>query len=383
MIQRECDFMDIKSKAKKAAEIAKEKGSKGAKSAFDMSKKAGKAIGEGSKVAAAKSKEIAGVTAEKTKVFATKSKEVAAVAVDKSKDVAVKTKEVATKSKENMVEVLDQNGDGILDSTDLILISMKVPGVKVKRTEFLKKEFYKRYEQDVIDKAIETTPAKAGIKKEEIDKIADDVIKFERNAVSGISAALSMPGGAAMAATIPADIAQYYGYMLRAAQKLMYLYGFSEMDLDEDNLMLDSETINQLTLCLGVMYGVASATNAIKAFAKALGTGVEKKLLKTALTKGTIYPIVKSVANFFSIHMTKEVFAGFFKKAIPVAGGVVGGGLTYVTFKPCCDRLKNVLRDTILSNPEHKETEEEKEMYDNIMEGVVDVDYEIIDDREL
>ncbi len=375
--------MDIKSKAKKAAEIAKEKGSKGAKSAFDMSKKAGKAIGEGSKVAAAKSKEIAGVTAEKTKVFATKSKEVAAVAVDKSKDVAVKTKEVATKSKENMVEVLDQNGDGILDSTDLILISMKVPGVKVKRTEFLKKEFYKRYEQDVIDKAIETTPAKAGIKAEEIDKIADDVIKFERNAVSGISAALSMPGGAAMAATIPADIAQYYGYMLRAAQKLMYLYGFSEMDLDEDNLMLDSETINQLTLCLGVMYGVASATNAIKAFAKALGTGVEKKLLKTALTKGTIYPIVKSVANFFSIHMTKEVFAGFFKKAIPVAGGVVGGGLTYVTFKPCCDRLKNVLRDTILSNPEHKETEEEKEMYDNIMEGVVDVDYEIIDDREL
>ncbi|HAH18909.1 MAG TPA: hypothetical protein DCL29_07890 [Eubacterium sp.] len=348
-----------------------------------MSKKAGKAIGEGSKVAAAKSKEIAGVTAEKTKVFATKSKEVAAVAVDKSKDVAVKTKEVATKSKENMVEVLDQNGDGILDSTDLILISMKVPGVKVKRTEFLKKEFYKRYEQDVIDKAIETTPAKAGIKAEEIDKIADDVIKFERNAVSGISAALSMPGGAAMAATIPADIAQYYGYMLRAAQKLMYLYGFSEMDLDEDNLMLDSETINQLTLCLGVMYGVASATNAIKAFAKALGTGVEKKLLKTALTKGTIYPIVKSVANFFSIHMTKEVFAGFFKKAIPVAGGVVGGGLTYVTFKPCCDRLKNVLRDTILSNPEHKETEEEKEMYDNIMEGVVDVDYEIIDDREL
>ena len=375
--------MDIKSKAKKTAEIVKEKGSKGAKSAFDMSKKAGKAIEEGSKVAAAKSKQVAAKTSEKSKDVVMKTKEVAGITAAKTKDVAVKTKEVATKSKENMVEVLDQNGDGILDSTDLILISMKVPGVKVKRTEFLKKEFYKRYEQDVIDKAIETTPAKAGIKAEEIDKIADDVIKFERNAVSGISAALSMPGGAAMAATIPADIAQYYGYMLRAAQKLMYLYGFSEMDLDEDNLMLDSETINQLTLCLGVMYGVASATNAIKAFAKALGTGVEKKLLKTALTKGTIYPIVKSVANFFSIHMTKEVFAGFFKKAIPVAGGVVGGGLTYVTFKPCCDRLKNVLRDTILSNPEHKETEEEKEMYDNIMEGVVDVDYEIIDDREL
>ena len=38
--------------------------------------------------------------------------------------------------------------------------------------------------------------------------------------------------------------------------------------------------------------------------------------------------------------MTKEVFAGFFKKAIPVVGGVVGGGLTFVSFKPCCDKLR-------------------------------------------
>lgn len=57
--------------------------------------------------------------------------------------------------------------------------------------------------------------------------------------------------------------------------------------------------------------------------------------------------------------MTKEVFAGFFKKAIPVAGGVIGGGITYVSFKPCCDRLKSVLEDTLLSNPDHQETVEE------------------------
>ena len=52
------------------------------------------------------------------------------------------------------------------------------------------------------------------------------VIRSERLKVSGISAALGTPGGAAMAATIPADIAQYYGCMLRVAQKLLYLYGF-------------------------------------------------------------------------------------------------------------------------------------------------------------
>lgn len=57
--------------------------------------------------------------------------------------------------------------------------------------------------------------------------------------------------------------------------------------------------------------------------------------------------------------MTKEVFAGFFKKAIPVVGGVIGGGITYVSFKPCCDKLKSALQDTLLSNPDHQEAAEE------------------------
>lgn len=64
--------------------------------------------------------------------------------------------------------------------------------------------------------------------------------------------------------------------------------------------------------------------------------------------------------------MTKEVFAGFFKKAIPVVGGVLGGGITFVTFKPCCDKLKESLKDTALSNPKHKVTKEENIIIDDI-----------------
>ena len=98
---------------------------------------------------------------------------------------------------------------------------------------------------------------------------------------------------------------------------------------------------------------------ALKAMAAALGSGVEKKLLAMALTKGTFYPMVKSVLKWFNVNLTKKVFAGFFKKAIPVVGGVVGGGITYISFKPCCDRLKASLQDTLLSNPDHEVTEEE------------------------
>ena len=57
--------------------------------------------------------------------------------------------------------------------------------------------------------------------------------------------------------------------------------------------------------------------------------------------------------------MTKQVFAGFFKKAIPVVGGVIGGGITYLSFKPCCDKLRTTLQDTLLSNPNHHAVEDE------------------------
>lgn len=293
-----------------------------------------------------------------------------------AKAVGKRSANVANKTKDSLVKAIDQDGNGQIDSSDIIIMALKVPGVRIDRAKFLRKELFKHYSPEIIEKAIETTPAKANIDSQLIDKIADEVIKFERNAVSGISTALGIPGGGAMIATIPADIAQYYGYMLRATQKMLYLYGFPEIEIGEDGAILDSETLNSLTICLGVMYGVAAANNAIKAMAKALATGVEKQLLKRALTKGTIYPIVKKVAQWFSVKMTKEVFAGFFKKAIPVVGGVVGGGITFFSFKPCCQRLQDALKDTFLSNPNHVADEEETQLFNDILKDEAESEIE-------
>lgn len=289
-----------------------------------------------------------------------------------AKSLAVKGKQTISKSKDSVVSKIDLNGDGKVDIEDIITLGLKTPGIRIRRDEFLAKELIKTQPKEVIDKAITTTPAQAGISQEEIESIAENVIKYERLCVTGISTALGAPGGAAMAATIPADIIQYYGYMLRAAQKLMYLYGFPEIGINEETQGFDSETMNILIVCLGVMYGVAGANNAIKAIANAFAKGVEKKLLNTALTKGTLYPLVKSVAKWFGVRMTKDVFAGFFKKAIPVVGGVIGGGLTFVSFKPCCDKLKASLNDTLLSNPNHKTNEKEELFLNN---GFIEVDY--------
>ncbi|MBR4235440.1 MAG: EcsC family protein [Clostridia bacterium] len=262
-----------------------------------------------------------------------------------------KAGELMNDGAKRLTNLIDANGDGTIEIDDFIILGLRIPGVGVNREAFLRAELKRDFPKEVIEQAILTTPAQAGITVDEADKLADAVIAYERNCVTGISAALGMPGGFAMAATIPTDIAQYYGFMLRAAQKLMYLYGFPQIDVSEKEQTFDSETMNVLTLCLGVMYGVAGANSALKAMANALAKGVEKKLLNAVLTKGTLYPIVKNVAKWFGKKMTKQVFAGFFKKAIPVVGGVLGGSITYLSFKPCCDKLKESLKDTMLSNP--------------------------------
>lgn len=290
-------------------------------------------------------------------------------AIGNAKDV------VTEKSK----EVLDVGKDGTIDIQDIIKLAIKTPGVHIDREAFLKKEFFKNYPQEVIQDAIDRTPALAGIPADELDKIADEVIKFERNCVSGISAALGMPGGAAMVVTASADIIQYYGYTLRAVQKLLYLYGFPELESEGDEVSLDSETTNRIILCLGVMNGVAGANNAVKAVANALAKGVEKKLLAAALTKGAFYPMLKSTLKWFGVSLTKEVFAKTVKSAIPVVGGLVGGGITFLSFKPCCIRLQNVLRDTMLSNPEHVSSAAEETVLNDIIAGTVfDAEYEDI-----
>lgn len=279
------------------------------------------------------------------------------------KKAVSKGKDIVFDSKDKVFDALDINKDGRVDTEDIIVFGLRIPGVHIDREEFLRKQFMKNYANDVIQDAVKFNPAHAGITVEEIDNIADQVIQYERNCVSGISLALGAPGGVAMVATLPTDIAQYYGYMLRAIQKLLYLYGFPEINV-ENGVNIDDETMNLITLCLGVMYGVEGSVASIKILSNALGKGVEKKLLQKALTKGTFYPIVKKISRWFSVCMTKQVFAGFFRKAIPVVGGVVGGGITYLSFKPCCDNLKKSLQDTALCNPSSRKSFDEFDVID-------------------
>lgn len=231
--------------------------------------------------------------------------------------------------------------------------AMNVPGVKIKRREYLEKELIKYFPENIVNIAIEKNPASAGISIDQIEKIAKSSIKYETNKVTTISTIAGIPGGFSMIGTIPGDIIQYFTHIIRILQKLIYLYGWKE--LYNVNYEFDDETMNQLTLFIGVMFGVQSANSAITKLSSIMAQNIQKSLVNRALTKGTIYPIVKKIARILSIKMTKEIFAKGVSKVVPLIGGAVSGAITYATFKPSANKLKKHLETLPTSDPKFYE----------------------------
>lgn len=178
---------------------------------------------------------------------------------------------------------------------NVLTAAMRTPGVKINRAKFLKKELIKYYPEEIVNEAIKYNPAKAGVSKEIVNKISIQIINYETTKVTGISVAASLPGGVAAVGAAAADITSYFAFILRTVQELAYLYGFEQFNLNEDEV--DSETMNMVLVFIGVMFGVQGAATTLQKFANTLAKHVAKKLAQKALTKGTIYPIVKKVAT--------------------------------------------------------------------------------------
>ncbi|MFJ5775641.1 hypothetical protein [Streptomyces sp. NPDC093094] len=239
----------------------------------------------------------------------------------------------------------------------VLVSAARLPGVRINRETYLRSALARRCSEEEIRKAIEETPAAAGIPVEILDKVAGDSIRYETAKVSALSAAAGIPGVLALPATVPADVAQYFGHMLRIAQKLAYLYSWPDLFSDEGD-DVDDATMGVLTLFFGVMFGTQSANAAVGKVAGMMSEQVAKKLPQKALTQGLIYPIVKKVAGYLGVEMTKQSFAKSVSKAIPLVGAAVSGTLTFATYLPMAKRLKKHLAGLPLAEPSLRVTDE-------------------------
>ena len=224
----------------------------------------------------------------------------------------------------------------------VISTAIQIPGVKVNRNAFLC-EVFKSVTPEMRNQILEVGPVEAGCSRSELKKIAKGIVDKRTLASTGASFVAGLPGGLAMAATIPADTLQFYAVALRLAQEISYIYG--EPDLWDGGTLSEERVSHQLILYCGVLFGASGASATVRVLSSNLAKQALKKLPQKALTKTFYYPVIKSICKALGIKMTKSVFAKGVSKAIPLIGGVVSGGITFASMRPMGNRLVDTFDD--------------------------------------
>ncbi len=223
---------------------------------------------------------------------------------------------------------------------NVLTAALKLPGAKINRESFLKKELSKYYSDEIVKEVIEHGYKNASVDKKHIDAIAKSIVATHTTLATSISFAAGLPGGWFLAGTIPADLAQFYFHVIVVAQKLAYIYGWPSFAEDEPT----DQFLGLLTLFIGVMSGTKAASAALGKMANSLAQNVVKRLPGYALTKFGVFNLTKQIAKWFGVNLTKQSFAKGVSKVIPVLGGVISGGLTVATFLPMANKLKKYLQ---------------------------------------
>ncbi|MBR1594173.1 MAG: hypothetical protein IJ659_05315 [Alloprevotella sp.] len=219
--------------------------------------------------------------------------------------------------------------------------ALAIPGVAVDREAYLLGALRDVAEEDKLSLIVEGSPA-AFVEREALDRIASGAITYHTATVTTLSTVTGLPGGPAIVASIPADLAQYYFHVFVLAQKMAYLYGFPDMRDEKGHLTEDAT--DMLTLFVGIMMGAKLARDAVRDISRDLALQVAKKMPQQALTRTVYYPIVKQVAKRIGVDLSKSSFTKTFGRFIPLLGGIVSGGVTYATFYPGARRLQRALQ---------------------------------------
>lgn len=256
----------------------------------------------------------------------------------------------------------------------VITSAIQIPGVKVDRKKFLAEMFAS--ENIAIQDVLEFGPIVANIPQDRLTQLATKHILIRTSESSVASFVAGIPGGFAMAATIPLDILQFFGMALRLAQELSYMYGAD--DLWKDGTVDDEKVKGQLILYCGVMFGVSGAVSGVRVLTTQIAKTTLKKLPQKALTKTFWYPIVKQIGKAIGIKVTKSTVAKGVSKVIPVIGGVISGTLNFASMMPMANRLQKTLDSATFGY-----TEEEYEQDILEIENITEAQEEPDEDKNI
>lgn len=390
------------------SKLLKATGDAAKKFGSDTAKKVSDAIGESGVEAVKKIGEAVGDSGAKAvKKIGTAIGKTGASVVEKAAPLASNLTgkaKTALESLNKQKEEIEQTGysEVAAEKAKQVIATMAgLPGIRVDRKDFLIKTFGK---SKYIDQIIEYGPDKV-FKVESLRKKADEIIKNSTRKTTAASFAAGIGSNLlVMAATMTADIAQYFGFAINMAQKIAYLFGEDDlfagvsvtkgklnlnMDLvDKDGVALPEDAQIRILSYLGAMMGVSGAGSLILKTSQRAGASIGKKVAAQALTKTTWYPLVKKVASILGYKITKKTVESAISKTVPIIGGAISGGITYATFKPMGGRLADTFVDIL-----NGEFDEDLDLNEEFLESLkvssselddepIEAEYEIINEEE-
>ena len=216
----------------------------------------------------------------------------------------------------------EQANKGYNTTMNLITTLSQLPLVRVNREEFLKNTFKK---SEHLDRILAEGP-QAVFTSDSLRKKANEIIQASTNSTSIASFVACLPSNIAVAiAAAGADL----------TQDELFSGGHGEVN---------EQTKGRIVAYLGVMLGAGGAASLLVATSKKAAEVMGKKVAARALTKTAWYPLLKKVAAWIGIKITKQSVGKAVTKAVPVIGGFFSAGITYFTFKPMGNRLADVFK---------------------------------------
>lgn len=216
----------------------------------------------------------------------------------------------------------------------IIEAAMGLPGVKVSREIFLTECFA----NTAIDLHVllDEGPVAAGCTAQTLDTMAQELIARRTNTSSAASFLAGLPGGLLMGMAIPADMLQFYGFSLRMAQELAYLYGMGPI-WTEDAAQRDT-AIGRLILLCGAMFAVPGADSAVRLMTAHVRCEEETD---PAFWMAAVRPVGRGV----SVQAAKTSAISGIAKTLPLLGGVASGAATFTSMRAMGRNLAAVLED--------------------------------------
>ena len=265
-----------------------------------------------------------------------------------------------------------------------------LPLVRVDREDFLRKTFGK---SKYIDQIIELGP-QAVFSIDALREKAAEIIDASTRKTSVVSFVSGLPSNVlAMFAAGTADLTQFFGFALNMAQKIAYLFGEDQLFIDatqvghvitgtddfvdKNGVVLPEESQIRLISYLGAMMGVGGAGALILKTSQRAGVNIGRKVAATALTKTAWYPLMKKTGSILGYKITKKTVESALSKAVPIAGGVISGGITYLTFRPMGNKLADEF--VKISNGEYDQELELNPEFAKSIGLAADLDAEFID----